>query len=224
MMVHFEDFSEAFGLEDEAHAIAVLGRDAGAARDFAADLAAVIATTVPSAGNAAAPGTPRVLPWQQVQPELEQLVLIKDSLGFILAGILSVIVTFVVVSAFVMTVFERTAEFGMLKAIGMPPSAIFRMVQFEGFWMSLIGVALGVAAAFATVSAVAVKGVPVSEFGDLAGMYERLNLPDTLVPVFATTDALLMAAVMIAAVQFAAALPARRIWRLNPVEALRDEE
>ena len=224
MMVHFEDFSEAFGLEDEAHAIAVLGRDAGAARDFAADLAAVIATTVPSAGNAAAPGTPRVLPWQQVQPELEQLVLIKDSLGFILAGILSVIVTFVVVSAFVMTVFERTAEFGMLKAIGMPPSAIFRMVQFEGFWMSLIGVALGVAAAFATVSAVAVKGVPVSEFGDLAGMYERLNLPDTLVPVFATTDALLMAAVMIAAVQFAAAVPARRIWRLNTVEALRDEE
>ena len=152
------------------------------------------------------------------------MVLIKDSVGFILAGILSVIVTFVVVSAFVMTVFERTAELGMLKAIGMPPSAIFRMVQFEGSWMSLIGVALGVAAAFATVSAVAVQGVPVSEFGDLAGMYERLNLPDTLVPVFATTDALLMAAVMIAAVQFAAAVPARRIWRLNPVEALRDEE
>ena len=224
MMVHFEDFSEAFGLEDEAHAIAVLGRDAGAARDFAADLATVIATTVPAVGNAVAPRTSRVLPWQEVQPELEQLVLIKDSVGFILAGILSVIVTFVVVSAFVMTVFERTAEFGMLKAIGMPPSAIFRMVQFEGSWMSLIGVALGVAAAFATVSAVAVQGVPVSEFGDLAGMYERLNLPDTLVPVFATTDALLMAAVMIAAVQFAAAVPARRIWRLNPVEALRDEE
>ena len=217
MMVHFDDFSEAFGLEDEAHAIAVLTREASTARDFAARI-------VPSVEDAAAAGTARVLPWQEVQPELEQLVVMKDSVGFLLASILTVIVTFVVVSALVMTVFERTAEFGMLKAIGMAPSAIFRMVQVEGLWMSLIGVALGLAAALAVVSAVAAVGAPVSEFGDLAGMYERMNLPDTLVPAFATTDALLMAGVMIVAVQFAAAVPARRIWRLNAVEALRDEE
>jgi len=90
--------------------------------------------------------------------------------------------------------------------------------------MSLLGVALGLAAALAVVSAVAAVGVPVSEFGDLAGMYKRLNLPDTLVPAFATRDALLIAGVMIAVVQFAAAVPAPRIWRLSAVDALRDEE
>ena len=90
--------------------------------------------------------------------------------------------------------------------------------------MSLIGVALGLAAALAVVSAVAAAGIPVSEFPDLARMYQRLNLPDRLVPAFATRDALLIAAVMIAAVQFAAAVPAPRIWHLNAVDALRDEE
>ena len=88
----------------------------------------------------------------------------------------------------------------------------------------LIGVALGVTAALAVVSAVAAVGIPVAGFEDLALMYQRLNLPDTLVPAFATRDALLMAAVMIGAVQFAAAVPALRIWRLSAVDALRDEE
>ena len=220
MMVHFDDFAGAFGLEDEAHVVAVLGQDAADAQAFAAS----IASSIESVESAASVGAARVLPWQEIQPQLAQLVVVKDTIGFTLAGMLTVIVTFVVVSAFVMTVFDRTAEFGMLKAIGMPPAAILRMVQFEGLWMSLLGVALGLAAALAVVSAVAAVGVPVSEFGDLAGMYKRLNLPDTLIPAFATRDALLIAGVMIAVVQFAAAVPAPRIWRLSAVDALRDEE
>lgn len=220
MMVHFDDFEEAFGLEDEAHVVAVLGQDAADAQG----LAASIASSVESVGDAVTAGAARVLPWQEIQPQLAQLVVVKDTIGFTLAGMLTVIVTFVVVSAFVMTVFDRTAEFGMLKAIGMPPAAILRMVQFEGLWMSLLGVALGLAAALAVVSAVAAVGVPVSEFGDLAGMYKRLNLPDTLIPAFATRDALVLAGVMIAVVQFAATVPAPRIWRLSAVDALRDEE
>ena len=217
LMVHFDDFSEAFGLEDEAHVVAALGPDPEDARGFAASIA-------PALENAVTAGTARVLPWQEIQPQLAQMLVIKDTIGFTLASILTVLVTFVVVSTFVMTVFDRTAEFGMLKAIGMPPSAIFRMVQCEGLWMSLIGVALGVAVALAVVSAVAAVGIPVAGFEDLALMYQRLNLPDTLVPAFATRDALLMAAVMIAAVQFAAAVPALRIWRLSAVDALRDHE
>ena len=221
LMVHFDDFSEAFGLEDEAHTIAVLTRDASGARDFAADLGRDIS---PSVENALAAGTLRVLPWQELQPELEQWF-DMEAAGSLLMGILLVaIVTFVVVSTFVMTVFERTAEFGMLKAIGMSRAAIFRMVQFEGFWMSLLGVALGLAVAFATVSALAVQGIPMAAFGDFEHMFDKLHLPDALIPVFDTTMALVATAIMIVVVQVAAALPAGRIWRLNAVEALRDEE
>ena len=125
----------------------------------------------------------------------------------VLGVILIVIVTFVVVSTFVMTVFERTAEFGMLKAIGMPPGAIFRMVQFEGFWMSLLGVALGVAAAFAAVSALSVKGIPVAAFGEDLAIFEQLGLPEALVPAFSIGAALLMTAIMIVAVQVARGRP-----------------
>ena len=163
-------------------------------------------------------------PWQELQPELEQFVTMELGGSVLVAVFLVVIVTFVVVSTFVMTVFERTAEFGMLKAIGMTPAAIFRMVQFEGLWMSLLGVALGLVVVFATVSALAIEGIPMSAFGDFDRMLARLAMPDTLMPVFDAAGALVITATMVVAVQLAAAVPARRIWRLNAVEALRDEE
>ena len=222
MLMHFDDFSETFGLEDEAHAIAVLTRDPGSARDFAADASASVGNA--TAGHDAAAGAPSVRPWQELQPELEQFVTMELGGSVLVAVLLVVIVTFVVVSTFVMTVFERTAEFGMLKAIGMTPAAIFRMVQLEGLWMSLLGVALGLAVIFATVSALAIEGIPISAFGDFDHMLDRLSMPDVLMPVFDAAGALAMTATMVVAVQLAAAVPARRIWRLNAVEALRGEE
>ncbi len=215
LTVHFDDFAEAFGLQDEAHAIAVLTGGPRDARAFAADLATGIA---PLDGNAA------VRPWQELMPELQQTVVGEIGGSAVFALFLVVIVTFVVVSTFVMTVFERTAEFGMLKAIGMAPAAIFRMVQLEGLWMSLTGVALGLVSSLAFVYVIAIEGIPMSAFGMSADMMATFFLPDVMIPVFDSTGALAMTAIMVVAVQVAAAIPARRIWRLNAVEALRAEE
>ena len=218
MMVHFDDFSEAFGLHDEAHTIAVLTRDAGAARDFAAEVG-------PAVESAAAAGAVRVRPWQDVQPELEQFVVMKLGGAYVIYVILVVILAFMVVNTFVMTVYERTAEFGMLKAIGMPPGAIFRMVQFEGLWMGVLGAALGVAVAAALVAALSVQGIPLGAILEgMEDMLGRLNMPDALVPVFDPVAAVVATVTMFAAIQVAVLVPAPRIWRLNAVEALRDEE
>ena len=215
LMVHFDDFAEAFGLTDEAHAIAVLTRDPRGAREFAADIGTMVAAP---GGNAA------VRPWQELLPELEQTVVAEIGGSALFAVFLVVIVTFVVVNTFVMTVFERTAEFGMLKAIGMAPAAIFRMVQLEALWMSLLGVALGLLLSLAIVAALAIEGIPMSAFGDFDDMLARFFMPDVLTPVFDLAGALVMTAIMLVAVQVAAAIPARRIWRLNAIEALRAEE
>ena len=215
LTVHFDDFAEAFGLQDEAHAIAVLTGGPRDARAFAADLATGIA---PLDGNAA------VRPWQELLPELQQTVVGEIGGSTVFALFLVVIVTFVVVSTFVMTVFERTAEFGMLKAIGMAPAAIFSMVQLEGLWMSLMGVALGLVSSLAFVYVIAIEGIPMSAFGMSADMMATFFLPDVMIPVFDSAGALAMTAIMVVAVQVAAAIPARRIWRLNAVEALRAEE
>ena len=112
----------------------------------------------------------------------------------------------------------------MLKAIGMAPAAIFRMVQLEALWMSLLGVALGLLLSLAIVAALAIEGIPMSAFGDFDDVLARFFMPDVLTPVFDLAGALVMTAIMLVAVQVAAAIPARRIWRLNAIEALRAEE
>lgn len=227
MMVHFDDFSEAFGLHDEAHTIAVLTRDAGAARDFAAEVAPSIevASSVQIAERAAGTGAARVRPWQDVQPELEQFVVMKLGGAYVIYVILVVILAFMVVNTFVMTVYERQAEFGMLKAIGMPPGAIFRMVQFEGLWMGLLGAALGVAVAAALVAALSVQGIPLGAILEgMEDMLGRLSLPDALIPRFDPVAAVVATVTMLVAIQVAVLVPAPRIWRLNAVDALRDEE
>ena len=222
MMVHFDDFSEAFGLRDEAHTIAILTRDAGAARDFAAEVAPLVEKNVKSAAGG---GAVRVRPWQDVQPELEQFVVMKLGGAYVIYVILVVILAFMVVNTFVMTVYERTAEFGMLKAIGMPPGAIFRMVQFEGLWMGILGAALGVAVAAALVAALSVQGIPLGAILEgMEDMLGRLSLPDALIPRFDPVAAVVATVTMCVAVQVAVLVPAPRIWRLNAVDALRDEE
>ena len=58
---------------------------------------------------------------------------------------LSVIVSlFGIVNTLVLTVFERTRELGMLRAIGMTRRQVRRMIRYESIVTALIGALLGI--------------------------------------------------------------------------------
>ena len=60
---------------------------------------------------------------------------------------LSVIVSlFGIINTLVLTVFERTRELGMLRAIGMTRRQARRMIRYESVITALIGAALGIGA------------------------------------------------------------------------------
>ena len=125
---------------------------------------------------------------------------------YVLLG-LSVIVSMLgVVNTLVLSVFERTREIGMLRAVGMTRRQVRRMVRFESIVTALIGAALGM-------------GVGIF----LAGL-TTLALSDYGV-VFALPYWSLAAFVVVAilAGMLAAILPARRASRLNVLEALQYE-
>ena len=60
-------------------------------------------------------------------PEAEQMIELKSVGAQLFFAVITVIVTFSVVNTFMMMVFERTPEFGMLMAIGMRP--VINMIQ-----------------------------------------------------------------------------------------------
>jgi putative ABC transport system permease protein len=98
---------------------------------------------------------------------------------------------------------ERTREMGIRLAHGALPRDLLRLVVGQGMTLTLIGVVLGVGAAFG-----------------LTRLIERLLFGvSTTDPLTFATIPLLLASVAL----LACWLPARRATRLNPLEALRYE-
>ena len=125
---------------------------------------------------------------------------------YVLLGFSVVVSLFGMVNTLVLSVFERTRELGMLRAIGMTRRQARRMIRHESVITALIGAALGLGlgvflAALVT-QAMSDYGIPMTlPFGTLAAF--------TLVAVLAGIGA--------------AILPARRASRLNVLDALHYE-
>lgn len=118
---------------------------------------------------------------------------------------LSVIVSlFGIVNTLVLTVFERTRELGMLRAVGMTRRQVRRMIRHESVITALIGGVLGIVLGI-VLGALLIARVDFIEFA----------LPTLQIVVFA----ILSVVVGI----LAAIFPARRAARLDPLTALQYE-
>jgi putative ABC transport system permease protein len=118
---------------------------------------------------------------------------------------LSIIVSlFGIVNTLVLTVFERTRELGMLRAVGMTRRQVRRMIRAESVITALIGGALGIA-----------LGVVLGALLAVRIDFIVFTLPTRQLIVFA------IATIIVGIV--AAIFPARRASKLNVLEALQYE-
>jgi len=115
---------------------------------------------------------------------------------------LSVIVSlFGIVNTLVLTVFERTREIGMLRAIGMTRRQVRRMIRHESVITALIGALLGIGLGI-VLAALLIARVDFLVF----------SFPTTQVMVF------VIAAIVVGLI--AAIFPARRAAKLDPLRAI----
>ena len=119
----------------------------------------------------------------------------------------SVIVSlFGMVNTLVLSVFERTREIGMLRAIGMTRRQARRMIRHESVITALIGAVMGVG------------------LGILLGALVTQALGDYDVPMrLPVAELAVFTAVAVLAGMAAAILPARRASRLEVLDALHYE-
>jgi len=133
-------------------------------------------------------------------------------------GVLRLIVMFMVLLTVVnsvnMSLFERVAEFGTMRALGDRGSRIFALVVTEGLVFGVMGAIVGVVLGIVLALLLSAVGIPMppppnSNLGYVAQI--------RLVP-----SVILEAAIVgIVATTLAAVLPALRVSRIPVVEALR---
>jgi putative ABC transport system permease protein len=135
--------------------------------------------------------------------QLQGLTLLLNLLYVLLS--LSIIVSlFGIVNTLVLTVFERTRELGMLRAVGMTRRQIKAMVRQESVITALLGAAFGIPI-----------GIVLALMVGVAIKYAAFTVPVATLVVF------VIAAIIAGLI--AAIFPARRAARLNVLAALQYE-
>jgi len=126
------------------------------------------------------------------------------NLLYVLLSLSIVVSLFGIVNTLVLTVFERTRELGMLRAVGMTRRQVRRMIRHESVITALLGAAFGIPV-----------GVVMALLVGSAIKYYVFTVPVGTLVVF------VIAAIVAGLI--AAIFPARRAGRLNVLEALQYE-
>ena len=84
-----------------------------------------------------------LLNWKQLNPALAEMFGAWDSFMVVFYAIFDLAVMLIILNTMLMSVFERVREFGVLKAVGMPPLAVIRMVVAEAIVQVGLATAIG---------------------------------------------------------------------------------
>ncbi len=158
-----------------------------------------------------------VLDWKELNPGLVQSITMDLASGAIFYLILIIVSGFSIMNTFLMSVFERTKEFGVLMAIGTAPGRLIKVLLIESTLLTLAGVVISMVSGAAITLYFQIHGF------DFAGASELLNQYGVSGRMYTrlTPVSLLAGPITVMAVTFITALPpAMRIRRLKIVEAI----
>ncbi len=210
LLAQIETVQNAFELGDEVHTFAIKVADLGAIDITLENLRKEVVHDGVVARH-----------WDQVLPELRQAIELDRVSGQFLYWIIMILVTFSVVNSFIMTVFERTREFGMLLALGTRPVGIVALVLWEALFMWVLGALIGLSLATGLLWWLSEVGLYLGEA--MEEFSAQFYMPARIYPALTAGAMLTAPLVMLIGTLLAALVPALRIPLMQPVEALRAE-
>ena len=151
-------------------------------------------------------------------PGLKQAIQADLSSAVFMYAILIVLVAFSVLNTQLMSVLERTKEFGIVLALGVSPGRLGRLVLIETTLMGTLGLVLGALLGGGLVFWCSLYGFSYPGLEEMAGQF---NLPDRIYLHLSALGLLLGPSIVLGASLLATLYPMARLYRLEPVAAMR---
>lgn len=203
-------FQETFDMPDQAHRLVA----------FVADPMELEAGT--SALTGLLGEDEEVLDWNELMPEISQGIEIDVVSNAILQVVLLMIVVLSIMNTFVMTLFERTRECGMLFAIGMKRNAVYRMTLVEAVLMWIVGLLVGGILTSLVIVPLTYVGIPIPA-SEEAMQAQFSFMPNTIYPDLSWWVVISAPIFIGVGALVAVSLASIRLVRLDIIQALRTE-
>jgi putative ABC transport system permease protein len=159
-----------------------------------------------------------VYSWQSLQPGLDAAISLDLTTSLLWYSSLVIVVVFIILNTLLMSVLERTREFGVLLAIGMRPSRLGLMIWLELSMLALLGLAAGIAIGSAITLVIGHYGL---EMPGAEALFAQWGLPGKLYPRLSLLSLSAGPGAMALCILLAGIFPYRRVRKLEPVSAMR---
>lgn len=205
LYLHLSDAQELFVLPDAAHEIVIIVQSLG-------EVGGVTDALRKTLSNA----NLDVEPWQEFAHSFYVAMQADKRGNWILQLIIVLIVAVGVLNTVLMTVLERTREYGVLRALGTRASVLFPMIVVEVGLMAVSSIVLGTIASLGSNYWLSLHGIAMPEPITYGGMeFTHFNSEINAHSIYVPAVTVLLVALLVSV------YPALRACRIEPARALR---
>ncbi len=211
VQIPLQTFQDVYSMQGAVHEVVII---ADALRNIAAIKTAIQATL--SSLKLKKPLT--VLDWNELMPGLRQSIEMDLVSGLIFYLLLVLVVAFSILNTFLMAIFERTREFGVLMAIGTTPGRLTKVLLIESMTLTFIGIIAGILIGSLITLYFQAHGIDISGASELLSQF---GITGRIYPKLSWLSATSGPLAVLIITFFAALYPAIKVRMLRPVEAMR---
>jgi putative ABC transport system permease protein len=156
--------------------------------------------------------------WRELVPAIASMFDSAQSMIYIMSLIIYIAVGIVILNAMLMAVFERIREFGVLKAIGMGPGHVLRLILVESTIQTGMALVIGLILSIPSNWYLVNEGIDLGGFTDIsvAGM----TMDSTMRAIVDTNTYVVPIMTLIVVVFISVLYPAVKAAVISPIEAI----
>jgi ABC-type lipoprotein release transport system permease subunit len=211
MHMPLKTFQEVYSMQGAVHEVVAVASSLADVDEIKEDLTANLFRGIA--------GKPLVvMDWNELMPGLRQSIEMDLISGLIFYLLLVLVVAFSILNTFLMAIFERTREFGVLMAIGTTPGRLTKILLIESLSITLIGIISGMIIGSLITIYFQIHGI---DFSGASELLNQFGISGRMYPKLSWLSALSGPSAVLLITFFAALYPALRVQRMQPVAAMR---